>query len=63
MAEPSIVAFGVNDEALWQVVHVAVSSRDGTPIDTEELLQFCKQNMPNYMVPTQIHSSGRRDAA
>ncbi|MDM8559132.1 AMP-binding protein [Candidatus Parabeggiatoa sp. HSG14] len=50
------VAFGVKDESLGQVVHIAVSpvDKNGT-VDREELIRYCRLNMPNYMIPSQIH--------
>lgn len=50
-----VVAFGVEDAALGQVVHVAVSSGGGATAESEQLLCACRQNMPNYMVPRHVH--------
>lgn len=49
------VAFGVADEVKGQVVHVAVSTLDDRPLAEDELLLFCRQHMPPYMVPHRIH--------
>ncbi len=49
------VAFGVRDETLGQVVHVAVAPPHGDSFDVEKLLTFCRRNMPGYMVPRRIH--------
>ncbi len=51
-----VVAFGVDDEELGQVVHVAISTPSGEPIDAEEVRKHCQANMPTYMVPTVIHA-------
>ncbi len=51
-----VVAFGVADEALGQVVHVVVSRASEINVDVQQLLQFCKTAMPNYMVPRRIHA-------
>lgn len=48
------VAFGVADEALGQVVHLAVSV-DGGAVDTDALMEHCRRHMPSYMVPRRIH--------
>ncbi len=53
-----VVAFGMDDDMLGQVVHVVVAPLDGSPPDTEALLLFCRRNMPNYMIPRRIHTCG-----
>lgn len=51
------VAFGVEDELLGQVVHLAVSSPDPHRLpEVETLAKYCTQHMPNYMVPRKIHA-------
>lgn len=50
-----VVAFGAPDELLGQVVHIAASSANGEPLQTDALYQHCKKNMPFYMVPREIH--------
>jgi acyl-CoA synthetase (AMP-forming)/AMP-acid ligase II len=49
-----VVAFGVADDELGQVVHVAL-----TPIDpmlsVEDILRYCRRSMPNYMIPKRVH--------
>lgn len=49
------VAFGVEDEELGQVVHLAVSGADGD-VDVEALRTWCAKHMPHYMVPRAIHA-------
>jgi acyl-CoA synthetase (AMP-forming)/AMP-acid ligase II len=48
-----VVAFGVDDEELGEVVHAAVAPLEG--FDTETLLKMCRSTMPHYMVPRAIH--------
>ncbi len=48
-----VVAFGVDDAELGEVVHAAVSPLDG--FDTDALLKKCRSTMPHYMVPRAIH--------
>jgi acyl-CoA ligase (AMP-forming) (exosortase A-associated) len=47
-------AFGVSHASLGQAVVLAVTPRDGTRIDAAELLQYCRDKLPAYMVPSQI---------
>lgn len=49
------VAFGVDDDELGQVVHVAVAVAPGGNFKVEDLHQFCVKKMPSYMVPRKIH--------
>ena len=51
-----VVAFGVEDEMLGQVVHVAVATGDGSEADRDALSKYCQHNMPAYMVPREIHT-------
>lgn len=51
-----VVAFGMDDDALGQVVHVAVAPPEGRPLNSEALQQFCRKHMPNYMVPRRVHT-------
>ncbi|HOF40766.1 MAG TPA: AMP-binding protein [Candidatus Hydrogenedentes bacterium] len=48
------VAFGVEDDSLGQVVHVAVSA-EGRDVDLAGLMQYCRQHMPTFMVPQKFH--------
>ena len=50
-----VVAFGVNDDTLGQVVHVAISTLNGKPLIQSEFLKYCRENMPHYMVPKVMH--------
>lgn len=48
-----VVAYGVDDDDMGQVVHVVV-----TPIgavDQAVLLAHCRRHMPHYMVPRRVH--------
>lgn len=47
-----VVAFGVDDDDLGQVVHVAVAPLPG--FDAAALLAHCRKTMPHYMVPRRI---------
>ncbi len=50
-----VIAFGVNDDELGQVVHIAVTSlSDGNSLE-DDLQQFVTKIMPNYMIPRHIH--------
>src|SRR5690606_6772655 len=48
-----VVAFGVDDDNLGQVVHVAVSPLPS--YDEAQLFKHCRQVMPHYMVPRKFH--------
>jgi acyl-CoA ligase (AMP-forming) (exosortase A-associated) len=50
-----VVAFGVQHELLGQAVEIAVASAKNHALDTHQLLQYCKEHMPNYMVPQRTH--------
>lgn len=47
------IAFGVEDEDLGQVVHVAVTPLEG--FEEAAFLKHCRLVMPSYMVPRSIH--------
>ncbi|WP_301103283.1 acyl-CoA ligase (AMP-forming), exosortase A system-associated [Propionivibrio sp.] len=47
-------AFGVDHPALGQAIVVVVKAQDGQTLESEQLLNFCRTNMPAYMVPAQI---------
>ena len=49
------VAFGVEDDLLGQAVHVAVAAADPESFREKELQTHCRQQMPHYMQPKQIH--------
>ena len=48
-----VVAFGVPDDDLGEVVHVAVSPLAG--FDEAALMQYCRRTMPHYMIPRRFH--------
>ena len=48
-----VVAFGVDDDVLGGVVHVAVTGHDD--FDLAALRVHCRRSMPAYMVPSSIH--------
>ena len=49
------IAFGVEDELLGQIVHIAVSLVENPIINIQALANYCRQNMPGYMIPREIH--------
>lgn len=50
------VAFGVEDDELGQVVHVAVAGDGQNCLNIDNIKQFCILNMPKYMVPRKIYT-------
>jgi acyl-CoA synthetase (AMP-forming)/AMP-acid ligase II len=50
------VAFGVDDDDLGQVVHVAVGIETVDEFKVEDLHHFCVKKMPSYMVPKKIYA-------
>ena len=50
------VAFGVEDEELGQVVHLAVGTSANGGFKLEDLQHFCQKKMPSYMVPKKIYT-------
>ena len=49
------VAFGIDDDALGQVIQVIATPADpAVPLDVEALRQACRARMPAYMVPAGI---------
>ncbi len=48
-----VVAFGVQDDDLGEVVHVAVSPL--AAFDVPALMQYCRRTMPHYMIPRKVH--------
>lgn len=49
------VALGLPDERLGQAVHLVVRARAGTSGEVEELPRKLMQELPNFMMPKQIH--------
>ncbi len=47
-------AIGVPDEFQGQAVKIFVVPRDGEPINEEDLLEYCAEKMPRYMVPKSV---------
>lgn len=45
------VAFGVQDAAFGQVIHLAVEPVGHAAVDPETLLSHCRQTLPSHMVP------------
>jgi acyl-CoA ligase (AMP-forming) (exosortase A-associated) len=50
-----VVAFGAADELRGQAVEVVASLADDRPDAEDELLHYCRKQMPPYMVPRKIH--------
>ncbi|MFN7023127.1 MAG: AMP-binding protein [Pseudorhizobium sp.] len=48
------VAFGVADESLGEVIHVAWTSLEGRGCE-DDLMRHCRSTMPSYMVPRAFH--------
>jgi acyl-CoA synthetase (AMP-forming)/AMP-acid ligase II len=49
-----VVAYGVEDDDLGQVVHVALTPIDG--YSETSLMTHCRRVMPHYMVPRRVHT-------
>jgi acyl-CoA ligase (AMP-forming) (exosortase A-associated) len=47
---------GIPDDVLGQVIKAFVVPKDGTALDTDELLAACGEKMPRYMVPKFIEA-------
>jgi acyl-coenzyme A synthetase/AMP-(fatty) acid ligase len=52
-----VVAYGVEDDDLGQVVHIVVVVSD--TFDKAKLSAYCRSSMPGYMVPREIHVNDR----
>ena len=52
------VAFGVDESALGQVVHLTVAIEDAE-LHPDEIIAACRKLMPSYMVPASIHLIGQ----
>ncbi len=50
-----VIAMGVSDDKLGQSIVVVVTARDGKVFEEDTLRAYCRQEMPTYMVPHQIH--------
>jgi acyl-CoA synthetase (AMP-forming)/AMP-acid ligase II len=48
------VAYGVDDDALGQVVHAVIALHADAPIEGSALKRYCMQKMANYMVPRAV---------
>ncbi|KAL5551676.1 hypothetical protein UlMin_001852 [Ulmus minor] len=48
------VAFGVPDEKYGEEINCAVIPREGSGIDEEEVLRFCKKNLATFKVPKKV---------
>jgi acyl-CoA synthetase (AMP-forming)/AMP-acid ligase II len=49
-----VVAYGVEDDDLGQVVHVALTPLGG--FSEAALMAHCRRVMPHYMIPRRIHT-------
>lgn len=45
---------GIPDDALGQAIKAYVAPRDGEVLDAAELIAFCAERMPRYMVPKAV---------
>lgn len=50
-----VAGIGVADPVLGEVGHYFVVGADGSHIDEDTLIQFCKEGLANYKVPHRIH--------
>ncbi len=58
------LVIGVPDATRGELVKAFVVPRDGTELDEEEILAFCRQNMAKYKVPSAVEiRSGLRHSA
>ena len=48
-----VVAFGVEDHDLGEVVHITATALDG--FDHAALMAHCRRTMPHYMIPRRVH--------
>ncbi len=48
-----VIAYGVDDDDMGQIVHIVVTATEG--FDTATLMSHCRKTMPHYMVPGQVH--------
>lgn len=48
-----VIAYGVEDDDMGQVVHVAVTAANG--FETTALMAHCRKTMPHYMIPRRVH--------
>ncbi|MFX0195926.1 MAG: class I adenylate-forming enzyme family protein [Candidatus Hodarchaeota archaeon] len=52
VAEAAVI--GVPDEILGQAIEAYISSKDGHLLNEREILQYCKENLEDFMVPKYI---------
>ncbi|CAL5185251.1 unnamed protein product [Lathyrus oleraceus] len=48
------VAFGVPDQKYGEEIYCAIIPREGSNIDAEEVLTFCKKNLASFKVPKKV---------
>ena len=48
-------AIGVPDDILGQAIKIFISSRDGFPLNEQDVLRHCKRNLEDFMLPKYIH--------
>nr|AZG04463.1 putative oxalyl-CoA synthetase [Lathyrus sativus] len=48
------VAFGIPDQKYGEEIHCAIIPREGSNIDPEEVLTFCKKNLASFKVPKKV---------
>jgi long-chain acyl-CoA synthetase len=49
-----VAAVGIPDEMRGEIVRVCVSLKNGKTATEEEIKQFCRKHMANYMIPKQL---------
>jgi len=46
--------FGVPDEILGQAIVAYLATKDGRPLEENQVLKHCKENLEDFMVPTHV---------
>lgn len=49
-----VVALGIEHETLGQAILLVVSVESDTDFDAQEIINLCKNKLPNYMIPAKV---------
>lgn len=49
-----VVALGISDEKMGQAIWIVASSRDGEDLAEDEIIAYCRKQLPGYMVPHKV---------